>query len=153
MSILSWSMNHLVSKGMLKHLVDLRDFCYVMLKKRWGESYAEQGYKFRFMILHCGYYVALWTLIGILQYKAGIPPPPIVTDNFITGNIIAFLAFLPYYFLMKYLLRRIASIPIDKNMSPSKYKLLMRKSILTLAISFALCVLIPWSLDRLLPPF
>ncbi|QHT66797.1 hypothetical protein GXP67_09070 [Rhodocytophaga rosea] len=123
---------------MIKHLVDLRDFCYVMLKKRWGEAYAEQGYAFRFIVFHCGYYIAFWTLIAILQYKAGIPVSPIVKDNFIIKVLCGFLAFLPYYFLMKYLLRRIESIPIDKNMSDEKYKLLMRKSILTLAIEFRL---------------
>ncbi len=138
---------------MLKHLVDMRDLCYAMLKKQWGESYAQQGYAFRVMVLHGGYYVALWTIIAILQYKAGIPVSPIVEDNFIIRLICGILAFLPYYFLMKYLLRRIERIPIDKDMSASKYKLLMRRAILTLVISFALFALIPWSLDRLLPFF
>lgn len=142
-----------MKKWLIKHLVDLRDLCYVMLKKRWGESYAEQGYEFRVMVLHCGYYIALWTIIAILQYKAGIPVSPLEKDNFIFQTIFATLAFLPYHFFIKYLLRSIAIFPIDKDMSATKYKLLMRKAILTLAISFALCVLIALGVDKLLPPF
>jgi len=105
------------------------------------------------MVLLCGYYIALWVLIAILQYKAGIPVSSIMKDNFIIKVICGFLAYLSNYFLMKYLLGRIAIFPIDKDMFATKYKLLIRKAILTLAISFALCVLIPWSLDRLLPFF
>ncbi|MFC5540186.1 hypothetical protein ACFPQ1_38170 [Rhodocytophaga aerolata] len=138
---------------MLKHLVDLRDFCYVFLKKKMGESYAEQGYAFRFMVLLCGYYMALWVLIAMLQYKAGIPVSPLEKDNFIFQTIFATLAFLPYHFFIKYLIRRIAIFPIDKDMSASKYKLLMRKAILTLATSFALWVLIALGVDKLVPFF
>jgi hypothetical protein len=105
--------------------------------------------------LFAGYYIALLALVAILHYKAGNPIPiPLILEK----NILAQLAFglallLPYNFFANFILKKISSVPIDKDMPPEKFKPLLRKSILFLLIGFALMVLLPWSIDRLLPPF
>lgn len=137
----------------LKKLADLRDFCFVSTMKFRGEEFAEREYKFQLEILCGGYYVAFSAFIGILLYKFGIPVPLILKGNIMVQLIVGLVWIIPYHFLFKYLFLKMSKFPIDKDMEPPKFKALMRKVILLYLLSIALMVLIPWSLDRLLPPF
>lgn len=137
----------------MKQLIDLRDFCFVWLMKQRGEVYAEQGYKFQLKVLCSGYYIALFTLIAILQYKAAIPVPLIMKGNILAQLIFGLVMLIPYNLFFNHIFGKLSTIPIDKNMGPKKFRLLIRKAILTFLLSIALCALVPWSLDRLLPSF
>lgn len=139
---------------MLKHLIELRDFSFVMLKKQNGEAYAEQWYKFQVMVFCAFYNFAFCSLIIVLILKAGIALPSIMySGNFFIKFFLGSLMFVPYIILFIFLFRKMSKYPIDKDMSSEKYTLLRRKAILTVFISIALFVLIPWSLNRFLPPF
>jgi hypothetical protein len=138
---------------MLKLLVDLRDFCYVWAMRQYGEIGAEQEYKSKLKGVCVMYYLALLALLAILNYKAGnlIPTPKTLEENVFAQIIFGLLLLIPYFFFIDTILKRISSIPIEKNMPPEKFKSHMRKFILFFIIGLALMVLIPWSIDRLLP--
>lgn len=57
---------------MLKHLIDLRDFSYVMLKKRGGEARAENEYKFQVMAFCCVYNLIIVSVFLITVIKLGV---------------------------------------------------------------------------------
>ena len=140
---------------LLKHLVDLRNFCYVWAMRQYGEVVGEAEYKVKFKGILAGYYISVLTLLAILDYKAGnpIPTPKILKENIFAQAVFGLLLFLPYNTFMNLILRKLSSVPIDKNMPSEKFKSLMRKSILLFLIGMVLMVLIPWSIDMLLPPF
>ena len=139
----------------LKHLVDLRDFCYVWAMRQYGKVGGESEYKVKFKGILAGYYMSVLTLMAILEKKAGttIPTPKILKENIFAQAVFGLLLFLPYNTFMNFILRKLSSVPIDENMTPEKFKSLMRKSIFLFLIGMVLMVLIPWSIDILLPPF
>lgn len=137
----------------LKHLADRRDFCFVCLKQRNGEKYAEQEYKLLLKILCGAYYMSLFNFRDIFQFKAGIAIPLIMKDTILGLLIFGSVFLILYNLLFRCLFNKMSPLPIDKNMQAEKFKFLMRKTIVFVIIGIALMVLIPWSMDRLLPPF
>ncbi|KAA5545640.1 hypothetical protein [Adhaeribacter rhizoryzae] len=140
---------------MLKQLVDFRDFCYVWAVKQQGESYAEFRGKMKLKAMYGTYYLALLMLISVLNYKAGnpIPIPRILEENVFAQLIAGLFLLVPFNFFMNFLLKKISSLPIDKDMSPERYRMLRPKVIVFFILGMTLAIVFPFLLDGLLPPF
>jgi len=139
----------------LKHLVNLRDCCYIWAVKQYGEVVGEAEYKIKFKGIFAGYYMSVLTLVAILEKKEKTPisTPTILKENVLALLIFGLLLFLPYNIFMNFILKKISSVPIDKSMPPDKFKSILSEAILLFIIGMILMVLIPWSIDMLLPPF
>ncbi|MDF9798618.1 amino acid permease [Catalinimonas alkaloidigena] len=138
---------------LLQQLIDLRDFFFNMLSKRNGTAYAKKKYQTMLMLIFSSYYMALSLIIAVLQYKAGIAVSPFIKENLFIQLIVGILIFAPYYYAFKLLFRKMAKYPMDKHMSTEKYKGLRKKAWWISMVGIALIVLVPWSLDRLIPAF
>lgn len=126
---------------MLHHIIDLRDFSYVILKKHNGEAYAENGYKFQVMAYCCVYYMIVAEIIVVSILKLGVTFPPVMHDRkFFTSLLFGTLMFLPHFIFFRVLLRKLSKYPIDKDMSLEKYKLLRKKVIVFVLSSIVLFV-------------
>lgn len=113
---------------MLKHLIDLRDFSYVVLKKQNGEAYAEKGYKFQVMAFCCVYNLTFVVIVVTIFRKLGGTLPAVM--------------FVPYIFFFWYFLRKVSKVPIDKDMPLEKYKLLRKKVAFIVSLGVVLFIVV-----------
>jgi len=135
-----------------RHIVDLRDFIFVLLIKHNDEPYAEKEYKFIVKLWCAWFYMAPFMWLAIIQYKLGMNAL-LVTDNKYINLAIPLLLLIPYNLIFKIIFRWISIFPIDKNMNEIKYRHLRNKSIYIFLFGIVLNSIIPWALDRLMPSF
>ncbi len=138
---------------MIKQLVDFRDFCYVRLEKHEGEGSAKGWYKIQLMGFFVLYYIAFLFLPAFVINRTGIVLPAIIySGNPLVDLFTSLLLFVPYILLSLYLFRKMAFYPINKQIPEQKYKRLNKKLYIHLLIGGVLCFLLPWSLNKLIPP-
>lgn len=137
---------------MLKQLVDFRDFCYVRLEKNEGEQLAKWWYKIQLMGFFVPYYISFMFLSAFIMNRTGIVPAFIYSENPFMPLVTIPLIFGPYILFSLYLFRRMAIYPINKQIPAQKYKRLGKKLYIHLLIGGVLVFLLPWSLNKLIPP-
>lgn len=135
-----------------RHIVDLRDFIFVLLMKHNDEPYAEKEYKFMVKLWCAWFYMAPFMWLAIIQYKLGVDPL-FVTDNKYLNLAIPLLLLIPYNLIFKKIFKWISIFPIDKRMNENKYKHLRNKAFYITIFGIALNSVIPWAMDRLIPSF
>lgn len=137
----------------MQHIIEIRDFLYIHIKEKSGEQYVMMQLKISMMLTFLMYYMTLVSLIAILQYKSNIPVPPILKGNIIVDFIGGLIMFTPYYFFIRFILRKISVVPIKENLSLVENNRIRSKVFTIVSIGFILMFLVPWAADRLLPFF
>ena len=107
-------------------LIQFRDYCYQELLTKKDEQHAEESYQLLFGTLLYGYYSTLLSILAITQWQLGIPVPAIVKHNFLALLITGVLMHMPYYFLIRWLLKQLSSIPLQYGISYNKQGFLIK---------------------------
>ena len=68
------------------------------------------------------YYVILLTILAVLQFKAGIRAPELFRQNIFAVLLGGFIMFSPYYFIIKSILKKLSTIPMQKDVTPENLK-------------------------------
>ncbi|QHT66801.1 hypothetical protein GXP67_09090 [Rhodocytophaga rosea] len=134
-------------------LINVRDYCYIILMTRNGKEYAEKEYEFLVMVILGLYYSTLLALLAVFHFKVGLPIPSFLIESFFGKVLVGLIMFSPYYLIIKLILKKLAPIPINMDIAPEKLKKARLTLFFIFMIGIVLIVLVPWSLDRLLPSF
>ena len=101
----------------MKKIILIRDFLFVFLANKHNEQYALRNYKFLLGLTLLPYYVTIFSVVAIFQYKFGIAPffkRSNILVNFFNGMVL----FSPYFILYKLVERKMSFLPLVK---PSEY--------------------------------
>ena len=134
----------------MKTIVNTRDFLYLVLLERRGEVYANSQHKFLLRVILSPYYISLIAVIGILQYKFGIPP--FFQKSNIIGELIdGLILFTPYIVIMKQIEKKMEHLPLPNKYGDEKKSHLKKTAYKTIIIGFLLLFLLPPVVDYIIP--
>ena len=134
----------------MQTIINTRDFLYLVLLEKHGEVYAGKQYKLLLRLALLPYYVSLFSVIGILQYKFGIPP--FFQKSNIAGELInGLILFAPYIVIMKQIEKKMEHLPLPNKYGDEKKSHLKKTAYKTIIIGFLLLFLLPPVVDYIIP--
>ncbi|RYE19822.1 MAG: hypothetical protein EOP45_12030 [Sphingobacteriaceae bacterium] len=135
---------------MKKLLISFRDYCYQELLVQKDREHAEESYQFLFGAALYGYYAVFLSIIAIIQWQLRILIPAIFKHNFLVIIITAVLMHMPFYFFIRWLLKQLSAIPLQREISRDRLVSWRGKAFLLYGLGLALMCLVPWGLTELL---
>lgn len=135
---------------MKKLLISFRDYCYQELLVQKDRAHAEESYQFLFGAALYGYYAVFLSIIAIIQWQLRIPISATFKHNFFAIMVTAVLMHMPFYFFVRWLLKQLSDIPLQREINRNKLVSWRGKAFLLYGLGLALMCLVPWGLTKLL---
>ena len=135
----------------MKQLIECRDYFYIRLKNAYNDDIAKKDVKNLMMILFSLYYLAFIIFVAMLQYKSRIPVPSYLKNNFIVAIVGGAILLSPLYYITQAIMKRLDVVPVDRNMTVQRQRMLGYKVILIYAFGFLLSFVVGWTMQIFFP--
>ena len=127
--------------------IEIRDFFYLWLTKNHGKEYAEKEYRFRTSVFWMMYYISVVLIIVLIVLSLPFDLSDGIKKQFKTNFFIKLIGgciiLMPYYiWVKKYLLAKLAQIPINEDCDSRCYKKKRLKAIVVFIGGFLFILLI-----------